>query len=50
MRRKNHFVFVITATDAMQREAAIADDYWRSTLKNGKKDQIEVALQNIERK
>jgi hypothetical protein len=37
-------------TDAMQRESAIADDYWRYTLQNGKKDQVEVALQNIERK
>ena len=36
-------------TDMMQRESAIADDYWRDTLKNGKKDQVEVALQNIER-
>jgi hypothetical protein len=37
-------------TDVMQRESAIADDYWRYTLKHGKKDQVEVALQNIERK
>ena len=34
----------------MQRESAIADDYWRYTLKNGKKDQLEVAIQNLERK
>jgi hypothetical protein len=34
----------------MQRESAIANDYWSFTLKHGKKDQIEVALQNIERK
>ena len=34
----------------MQRESAIADDYWQYTLKHGKKDQVEVALQNIERK
>lgn len=33
----------------MQRESAIADDYWRHTLHQGKKDQVEVALQNIER-
>jgi hypothetical protein len=37
-------------TDAMQRESAIADDYWRYTFKHGKKDQVEVALQNIERR
>ena len=34
----------------MQRESAIADDYWRYTLTHGKHDQMEVALQNIERK
>ncbi|CAF0835257.1 unnamed protein product [Adineta steineri] len=43
-----HKAFKIT--DAMQRESAIADDYWRYALKNGRKDQVEVALQNIERK
>ena len=42
--------FFDKVTDAMQRESAIADDYWRYTLKHGKKDQVEVALQNIERK
>ena len=40
----------MTASDAMQRESAIADDYWSYTLTHGKKDQIEVALQNIEQK
>lgn len=34
----------------MQRETAIADDYWSFTLKHGKKDQVEVALHNIELK
>ncbi|CAF1526665.1 unnamed protein product, partial [Adineta steineri] len=37
-------------TDAMQRESAIADDYWRYTLKYRKKDQIEIALHDIEQK
>ncbi|CAF4854401.1 unnamed protein product [Rotaria sp. Silwood1] len=37
-------------TDAMQRESAIADDYWSYTLKHGKKDQVEVALEKIERR
>ncbi|CAF3552086.1 unnamed protein product [Rotaria sp. Silwood1] len=37
-------------SDAMQRESAIADDYWSYVVKHGKKDQIEVAVQNIERK
>ncbi|CAF4933130.1 unnamed protein product, partial [Rotaria socialis] len=32
-------------SDATQRESAIADDYWSSTLQHGKKDQVEVALQ-----
>ncbi|CAF4717738.1 unnamed protein product, partial [Rotaria sp. Silwood2] len=33
----------------MQRENAIADNYWSYTLTHGKKDQIEVLSQNIER-
>ncbi|CAF1358870.1 unnamed protein product [Adineta ricciae] len=37
-------------TDAMQRESAIADDYWGYTLKHGKKDQMEIALHDIEEK
>ncbi|CAF3508465.1 unnamed protein product [Rotaria sordida] len=37
-------------SDAMQRESAIADDYWSYILKHGKKDQVEVAIQNIERR
>ncbi|CAF4308193.1 unnamed protein product, partial [Rotaria sordida] len=27
-----------------------ADDYWSYILKHGKKDQVEVAIQNIERR
>ena len=34
----------------MQRESAIADDYWNERLKDGKKDQIDTVLQNIEQK
>ncbi|CAF1630957.1 unnamed protein product [Adineta ricciae] len=37
-------------TDAMQRESAIADDYWGYTLKHGKKDPMEIALHDIEEK
>ncbi|CAF2809455.1 unnamed protein product [Rotaria sp. Silwood2] len=37
-------------SDTMQRESAIADDYWNYIFKHGKKDQVEVAIQNIERK
>ncbi|UJR12701.1 hypothetical protein I4U23_016875 [Adineta vaga] len=37
-------------TDAMQRESAIADDYWRYTLKNGEKNQMEITLHHIEQK
>ncbi|CAF3943375.1 unnamed protein product [Rotaria sordida] len=37
-------------SDAMRRENAIADDYWSYTLKHRKKDQIEIVIQNIERK
>ncbi|CAF1599127.1 unnamed protein product [Adineta ricciae] len=36
-------------TDAMQRESAIADDYWRYALTHGKQDEVHVALQNMER-
>jgi hypothetical protein len=32
----------------MQREKAIADDYWRSQLKNARKESLEVTLENIE--
>ena len=39
----------LLVTDAMQRESAIADDYWRETFQNGKKDQTEVSLKQIER-
>jgi hypothetical protein len=46
--RKSFLHMIVT--DPMQRESAIANDYWSFTLKHGKKDQIEVALQNIERK
>ncbi|CAF3116093.1 unnamed protein product [Rotaria socialis] len=37
-------------TDAMQRESAIASDYWRSILKSGEDDQTETTMHNIERK
>jgi hypothetical protein len=37
-------------SDAMQRESAIADDFWRYTFKHTKKNRIEVVLENIERK
>lgn len=43
-------MFRIIVTDLMQRESAIADDYWRDTLKHGKQEQIDVALRNIEQK
>ena len=33
----------------MQRESAIAEDYWRSALKTVRKDTVDVSLQNIER-
>ncbi|CAF1034555.1 unnamed protein product [Rotaria sordida] len=36
--------------DVMQRESAIAAGYLNHTLKHGKKNHIEVALQNIERR
>ncbi|CAF4063885.1 unnamed protein product [Rotaria magnacalcarata] len=48
--KETSFLFAIIVSDAMQRESAIADDYWSYTLQHGKKDQVEVALQNIERK
>jgi pyrimidine operon attenuation protein/uracil phosphoribosyltransferase len=48
LKEKN--IFYIIVTDAMHRESAIADDYWSYTLKHSKQDQIEVVLQNIERK
>jgi hypothetical protein len=47
--KERNILFEIV-TDAMQRESAIADDYWQNTLKHGKKDKIEVALQNLDRK
>ena len=34
----------------MQRECAIADDYWRYVLLHEKKDRVEFCLENIERK
>ena len=40
---------MLTVTDAMQRESAIADDYWRYALTHGKQDEVHVALQNMER-
>ncbi|CAF3203613.1 unnamed protein product [Rotaria sp. Silwood2] len=44
------FFWLMIVNDVMQRESAIADDYWSYTLKHGKKDRVEVAIQNIERK
>ncbi|CAF1049400.1 unnamed protein product [Rotaria sordida] len=37
-------------SNAMQHESAIADDYWSYILKHGKKDPVEAAIENIERK
>ena len=37
-------------TDTMQRESAIADDFWHFTFQHPKKHQIELTLENIERK
>ncbi|CAM4753000.1 unnamed protein product [Rotaria magnacalcarata] len=37
-------------SDAMQRESAIASDYWRSMLKPDEDDHTETTLNNIERK
>jgi hypothetical protein len=34
----------------MQRESAIADDFWRSAFKHTKKNRMDVILENIERK
>ena len=39
----------ILVTDSMQRESAIAEDYWRTALKTGRKEAVDVSLQNIER-
>ena len=47
---KGKFVcLLMIVTNAMQRESAIADDYWWENLKRGKKNQTEVTLGNIER-
>ncbi|CAF1284448.1 unnamed protein product [Didymodactylos carnosus] len=37
-------------TDSMQRESAIAEDYWRYTLRHETKNQTEIALENLEQK
>jgi hypothetical protein len=37
-------------TDAMQRESAIADDFWRNIFRHPKKNRIDAILENIERK
>jgi hypothetical protein len=34
----------------MQRESAIADDFWRNVFRHPKKNRIDVILENIERK
>lgn len=43
-------MLLFLVTDTMQRESAIASDYWRSILKWERKQQIETTLANIERK
>lgn len=40
----------VLVTDTMQRESAIADDFWRHMFKYPKKNRIDVMLENIERK
>lgn len=50
LRRKTNDLIALLVTDAMQRESAIADDYWRYTFQHEKKDRTEVSLQNIDRK
>lgn len=37
-------------TDGMQRESAIADDFWRYTFKHTQKNRMDVILENLERK
>ncbi|CAF1005183.1 unnamed protein product [Adineta steineri] len=37
-------------SDVMQRESAIADDFWRYALKHAKKNHMDMVLENIERK
>lgn len=39
----NHLV-----TDAMQRESAIADDYWHTALQEAKRDPVEIKLHHME--
>jgi hypothetical protein len=34
----------------MQRESAIADDFWRNVFRHPKKNRIDIILENIERK
>ncbi len=34
----------------MQRESAIADDFWRNIFRHPKKNRIDAILENIERK
>lgn len=50
LQRKRNDSIVLLVTDVMQRESAIADDYWRYTFQHGKKDQTESSLQNIDQK
>lgn len=45
-----NIVMMVIVTDIMQRESAIADDYWRETFQSGKKDPTEISLKSIERK
>jgi hypothetical protein len=40
---------ICIVTDAMRRESAIADDFWRHIFKHTK-NRMDVILENIERK
>ncbi|CAF1523666.1 unnamed protein product, partial [Didymodactylos carnosus] len=37
-------------SDSMQRESAIAEDYWRYIFKHEKKTQTEIAMESLEQK
>jgi hypothetical protein len=41
---------VFLVTDEIQRESAIADDFWRHVFTHTKKNRTDVILENIERK
>ena len=40
----------ILVTDIMQRESAIADDFWRSIFQHSKENHLDRILENLERK